>query len=118
LSTRARFSAQAYFCTAAYDGTISAYLGSKLPGSSETSDQSISDEFTITQFDRLQGLAAKLETEGSFPDHISLLCDKNIDLRYGENPHQRAALYTTGENEGVANVELLGGKEMSFNNYV
>jgi phosphoribosylaminoimidazolecarboxamide formyltransferase/IMP cyclohydrolase len=107
-----------YFSTAAYEGTISAYLGSKLPGSSETSDQSISDEFTITQFDRLQGLASRLETEGSFPDHISLLCDKNSDLRYGENPHQRGALYNSGEDGGVANVELLGGKEMSFNNYV
>jgi phosphoribosylaminoimidazolecarboxamide formyltransferase/IMP cyclohydrolase len=40
------------------------------------------------------------------------------DLRYGENPHQKAALYDTGEIGGIANAELLGGKEMSFNNYV
>ncbi|HWT00540.1 MAG TPA: bifunctional phosphoribosylaminoimidazolecarboxamide formyltransferase/IMP cyclohydrolase [Pyrinomonadaceae bacterium] len=42
-------------------------------------------------------------------------------LRYGENPHQRAALYyldNTGEESGVANAEILSGKEMSFNNYV
>ncbi len=39
-------------------------------------------------------------------------------LRYGENPHQRAALYITpGETGGIANAEQLSGKEMSFNNY-
>ncbi|HEX6045714.1 MAG TPA: bifunctional phosphoribosylaminoimidazolecarboxamide formyltransferase/IMP cyclohydrolase [Pyrinomonadaceae bacterium] len=40
------------------------------------------------------------------------------NLRYGENPHQQAALYLTGDRDGVANAELLSGKEMSFNNYV
>jgi phosphoribosylaminoimidazolecarboxamide formyltransferase/IMP cyclohydrolase len=43
---------------------------------------------------------------------------KTADLRYGENPHQQAALYLTGDHEGVATAELLSGKEMSFNNYV
>src|SRR5687767_13538782 len=35
-----------------------------------------------------------------------------------ENPHQQAALYQTSDPRGVANAELLSGKEMSFNNYV
>ncbi len=40
-------------------------------------------------------------------------------LRYGENPHQRAALYTRpGAPEGIATAELLHGKAMSYNNYV
>ena len=39
------------------------------------------------------------------------------DLRYGENPHQKAALYVT-DDDGIANAEQLHGKEMSFNNYV
>ena len=40
-------------------------------------------------------------------------------LRYGENPHQRAALYTgTGTGTGIAAAELLHGKAMSYNNYV
>ena len=43
--------------------------------------------------------------------------NKALDLRYGENPHQSAALYQNG-GSGVANGELLSGKEMSFNNYV
>ena len=46
-----------------------------------------------------------------------LFLTKSADLRYGENPHQQAALYLTGD-AGVANAELLSGKEMSFNNYV
>ena len=43
--------------------------------------------------------------------------NKAVDLRYGENPHQSATLYQGGDS-GVANAELLSGKEMSFNNYV
>jgi phosphoribosylaminoimidazolecarboxamide formyltransferase/IMP cyclohydrolase len=39
-------------------------------------------------------------------------------LRYGENPHQHAALYTTGTSGGLAHAEQLHGKEMSYNNYV
>ena len=39
-------------------------------------------------------------------------------LRYGENPHQRAALYTDGSGLGVANARQFQGKELSFNNLV
>ncbi|MFC5370425.1 bifunctional phosphoribosylaminoimidazolecarboxamide formyltransferase/IMP cyclohydrolase [Arcanobacterium bovis] len=43
---------------------------------------------------------------------------KKADLRYGENPHQRASLYTrAGASAGLANATQLGGKEMSYNNY-
>jgi len=44
--------------------------------------------------------------------------EKLNDLRYGENPHQQAALYDFGELAGLAHAEVLSGKEMSFNNYV
>ena len=128
LTTRARLSTQAFFHTSNYDRKIFSYLGSMLPTWTEggapagaellDGEQPISESFTITEFDKLHGVASRLEAEGSFPNHISLLFGKNGDLRYGENPHQRAALYNTGEDGGVANVELLGGKEMSFNNYV
>ena len=50
--------------------------------------------------------------------NLLLTLTKSADLRYGENPHQQAALYLTEGNDGVANAELLSGKEMSFNNYV
>src|SRR6202044_714917 len=39
-------------------------------------------------------------------------------LRYGENPHQKAALYTDGSGKGVANARQLQGKELSYNNIV
>ncbi|MFG1698164.1 bifunctional phosphoribosylaminoimidazolecarboxamide formyltransferase/IMP cyclohydrolase [Nonomuraea sp. NPDC049309] len=43
--------------------------------------------------------------------------ERKATLRYGENPHQRAALYTAGEG-GLASAEQLHGKEMSYNNYL
>jgi phosphoribosylaminoimidazolecarboxamide formyltransferase/IMP cyclohydrolase len=64
------------------------------------------------------------ESDEQFEDHYQLSLDKVADLRYGENPHQAAALYEIGtrsasvEPGGVANAEQLAGKEMSFNNYV
>ncbi|MGB7210687.1 MAG: bifunctional phosphoribosylaminoimidazolecarboxamide formyltransferase/IMP cyclohydrolase, partial [Pyrinomonadaceae bacterium] len=56
------------------------------------------------------------------PEHLPISIDiqlaKVADLRYGENPHQKAALYGTSESGGIAKSEQLHGKEMSFNNYV
>jgi len=52
------------------------------------------------------------------PDRLTWTMKKISDLRYGENPHQQAALYQTSTGSGIANAEILSGKEMSFNNYV
>jgi phosphoribosylaminoimidazolecarboxamide formyltransferase / IMP cyclohydrolase len=43
---------------------------------------------------------------------------KQADLRYGENSHQKASIYASGFESGIATATLLGGKEMSYNNYV
>jgi phosphoribosylaminoimidazolecarboxamide formyltransferase/IMP cyclohydrolase len=56
--------------------------------------------------------------DGSFPPTLTSTITKISDLRYGENPHQRAALYKTISSDGLANAAILSGKEMSFNNYV
>ncbi len=53
---------------------------------------------------------------GDFPEVLNLAYRKVKPLRYGENPHQRAALYTDGSGRGVANAEILQGKELSYNN--
>ena len=53
-----------------------------------------------------------------FPEQREISLAKVTDLRYGENPHQKAALYRTRESGGIAGAEQLHGKEMSFNNYV
>lgn len=50
------------------------------------------------------------------PDWFGHIWSRKSSLRYGENPHQRAALYTDS-NLGVVNAVQLHGKEMSFNNY-
>lgn len=56
---------------------------------------------------------------GFFPENISLNLKLKQVLRYGENPHQKAALYLPpNSNFGLANAELLQGKELSFNNYL
>ena len=53
-----------------------------------------------------------------FPATLRLHFDKAFDLRYGENPHQQAALYSDGTGLGVANGKQLQGKELSYNNIV
>jgi phosphoribosylaminoimidazolecarboxamide formyltransferase/IMP cyclohydrolase len=56
--------------------------------------------------------------EESFPPTLRLSFAKMQDLRYGENPHQKAAMYSNGSSAGVANARQLQGKELSFNNIV
>ncbi|MEU4199550.1 bifunctional phosphoribosylaminoimidazolecarboxamide formyltransferase/IMP cyclohydrolase [Streptomyces sp. NPDC026294] len=53
---------------------------------------------------------------GEFPDFLGVTYARKNVLRYGENPHQAAALYTGGCG-GLAEAEQLHGKEMSYNNY-
>jgi phosphoribosylaminoimidazolecarboxamide formyltransferase/IMP cyclohydrolase len=60
------------------------------------------------------------DADGSgFPPWLGATWDRSAVLRYGENPHQRAALYTSGFGpDGLAQAEQLHGKEMSYNNYI
>ncbi|MFN0279004.1 MAG: bifunctional phosphoribosylaminoimidazolecarboxamide formyltransferase/IMP cyclohydrolase [Pyrinomonadaceae bacterium] len=88
LETRTKLAALAYTRTASYDLAISTLLSE--PGAVAT---------------------------GFLSAHSTIQFAKVTDLRYGENPHQKAALYKT-HNSGIANAEQLHGKEMSFNNYV
>ena len=59
-----------------------------------------------------------LHSEDGFPDTLRLAFRKVMDLRYGENPHQKAAMYTDGSGSGVANARQIQGKELSYNNIV
>ncbi|MFM9378284.1 bifunctional phosphoribosylaminoimidazolecarboxamide formyltransferase/IMP cyclohydrolase [Gordonia sp. VNK21] len=56
------------------------------------------------------------DEEDGFPVWTGATWEREAVLRYGENPHQQAALYVGGE-PGLAQAEQLHGKEMSFNNY-
>jgi phosphoribosylaminoimidazolecarboxamide formyltransferase/IMP cyclohydrolase len=59
-----------------------------------------------------------LPTGEGFPQTLRLSFNKIMDLRYGENPHQKAAMYSDGSETGVANGRQLQGKELSYNNIV
>ncbi|GAA0596334.1 bifunctional phosphoribosylaminoimidazolecarboxamide formyltransferase/IMP cyclohydrolase [Kribbella sandramycini] len=90
LEDRKQLAAAAFVHTAEYDVAVASWMGSVLTDSSEGS---------------------------GFPAWVGAAWDKKAVLRYGENPHQPAALYTNGR-EGLAAAEQLHGKEMSYNNYV
>lgn len=65
-----------------------------------------------------QYLAKQLD-EGEFPNQAHVVLEKVQELRYGENPHQKAAFYREANSTtGVANAKQLHGKELSFNNIV
>jgi len=59
----------------------------------------------------------QLETETALPEFVGATFTRAHALRYGENPHQSAALYTQGQAQGIAGAEQLHGKAMSYNNY-
>ncbi len=65
-------------------------------------------------------LSGKVDLAGSrgFPSTLRVSMQKLQDLRYGENPHQNAALYSDGSGTGIANGRQLQGKELSYNNLV
>ncbi|MEW5702512.1 MAG: bifunctional phosphoribosylaminoimidazolecarboxamide formyltransferase/IMP cyclohydrolase [Candidatus Zixiibacteriota bacterium] len=90
LALRARLAARAFAVTAAYDARIATYLA----GQTSARGQGDFPEILIQRFAR-----------------ISM-------LRYGENPHQQAGLYAAdGAAVSLARAEVLGGKELSYNNY-
>ena len=57
-------------------------------------------------------------TDAPFPGTLRLAHSQIMSLRYGENPHQRAALYADGSGTGIAGLRQLQGKELSYNNLV
>ncbi len=91
--TKWRLAQKAFATTAAYDSAIASTL--------EKIDASGSPSAADT-----------------FPSTLRFAFNKSLDLRYGENPHQQAAMYSDGSGTGVANARQLQGKELSFNNIV
>jgi phosphoribosylaminoimidazolecarboxamide formyltransferase/IMP cyclohydrolase len=96
--TRWRLARQAFATTAAYDSAIASTL-----------DQ-IGD---APEPENSASLDAK-----TFPNTLRINFPLAQSLRYGENPHQRAALYSDSSGLGVAGATQLQGKELSFNNLV
>ncbi|WP_341975617.1 bifunctional phosphoribosylaminoimidazolecarboxamide formyltransferase/IMP cyclohydrolase [Microbacterium sp. LTA6] len=59
-----------------------------------------------------------LNEPGDLPAHLTIQAERLATLRYGENSHQRAAIYSRVGGHGIAQATQLQGKEMSYNNYV
>ena len=93
-STKWRLAQKAFATTAAYDSAIASTLERVSPETFEP------------------------QPETAFPETLRLSFRKALDLRYGENPHQKAAMYSDGSGQGVANARQLQGKELSYNNIV
>ncbi len=93
IEQRRSLAAEAFAHTATYDIAVASWVGNVL---------------TAT------------DSGSGFPAWAGATWDRAQVLRYGENPHQRAALYGSGfvPEPGLAQAEQLHGKEMSFNNYV
>jgi phosphoribosylaminoimidazolecarboxamide formyltransferase/IMP cyclohydrolase len=73
---------------------------------------------STADYDRaISARLAQIDFPGALPHVLDLRADKLMDLRYGENPHQSAALYGR-PGEGIAGAAQLHGKELSYNNLV
>lgn len=100
LATRQRLAGKAYAHTAAYDAAVANWFG----------EQSVLAEAQA---------AVDLSEHSTFTAYVGVALERAEVLRYGENPHQRAALYVQqGAQPGIAQAEQVHGKAMSFNNYV
>ena len=100
LAHRQQLAGKAYAHTAAYDAAVANWFGSQTTGGEASSGE---------------GTAGTV----SFPPYIGQALERAEVLRYGENPHQAAALYVQqGVEPGIAQADQLHGKAMSFNNYV
>ncbi len=90
LAERRQLAAEAFAHTAAYDVAVAGWMASEL---------------------------VEADGDSCFPAWVGGTYERRAVLRYGENPHQQAALFTDGS-AGIAGAEQLHGKEMSYNNYV
>jgi len=99
LALRFDLAREAFGHTAAYDAAVAEWFAGRAP---------------------LAGDApAAADPAPAWPRELRIDARLVAPLRYGENSHQAAALYTAaGQPPGIAQAELLGGKEMSYNNYV
>ncbi len=122
LPTRMKLARQAFSRTASYDMIISSYLTNCLLDIGDSSQQSAGHGIGVGVGGGSRLTMERFGTNFSehhedLPERGFLVSQKLRDLRYGENPHQKAALYEVGGG-GVSHANLLSGKEMSFNNYI
>ena len=126
LETRQRLATLAYTRTASYDLAISSYLARQLSNEDLERLEPFNPLGHLTFFEESdddmseapESAASTVSADDELSAYQLIELAKVTDLRYGENPHQKAALYDDGTGGGIAGAEQLHGKEMSFNNYV
>jgi len=120
LETRQRLATLAYTRTASYDLAISSYLAEQLSNADLEFLEPFNPLGNLIIIESEDIFEENIETGGEeeLPEFETIELEKSADLRYGENPHQKAAIYESDEAGGIAKAEQLHGKEMSFNNYV
>lgn len=119
LETRQRLATLAYTRTASYDLAISSYLANQLSNADLEFLEPFNPLGNLIIIESEEIFEETIETNGEdLPEFETIELEKAADLRYGENPHQKAAIYESNESGGIAKAEQLHGKEMSFNNYV
>jgi phosphoribosylaminoimidazolecarboxamide formyltransferase/IMP cyclohydrolase len=101
--TRWRLAKQAFATTSAYDSAIASTL-----------------DRVAEAPDPAQPIAPEAQSAApqELPSTLRINMPLAQSLRYGENPHQRAALYSDGSGRGIAGATQLQGKELSYNNLV
>jgi phosphoribosylaminoimidazolecarboxamide formyltransferase/IMP cyclohydrolase len=117
LQTRASLARRAFARTASYDQAVVAYLNQQRSEDEFFSEVAAAAGRHEINLDTATDDTGEFDAPDGLPSRLELSLEKSADLRYGENPHQRAALYLSG-GPGVAAAEVLAGKEMSFNNYI
>ena len=110
LKARRRLAALAFAHTAAYDNAVASWTAAQFEGEDE---EELASQQTGQELP--DGGAHQVSL---FPPYAGVTLQRAETLRYGENPHQKAALYVEdGAAPGIAQAELLHGKPMSYNNY-
>ncbi|MFM1902195.1 MAG: hypothetical protein RLZZ440_95 [Planctomycetota bacterium] len=104
LAQRKLFAARAFEHTAAYDAVIARWMARHAG--------------LVAEAEGAAGpVAADRDDEPPLPARMMLEIDRRLSLRYGENPHQAAALFApVGTRRGLAGLQQLAGKELSYNN--
>ncbi len=112
LAQRQRLAAEAFAHTASYDAAVAGWFAQ---GMSLSDDLRSSTQAAVPT---PSGAAGDGEQPPALPAALSLTATQDRALRYGENSHQRAALYRDANGRGIAQATQLQGKEMSYNNFV
>jgi phosphoribosylaminoimidazolecarboxamide formyltransferase/IMP cyclohydrolase len=118
MATRAHLAAKAFAHTAAYDTTVAAWLDAHPFEPAAPAEHSVGRHAQGLEAHSPEPPATAAHPQHGFPAALPLIFEKAQDLRYGENPHQRAAFYRDPGAHGasVARAEVLQGKDLSFNN--